>query len=140
MQMRKIEARSAHESSIHLKTIGALLLVVALAVVGCRSTAAGLGKPKRPKRSKANAEQVAAPVKQARPIGKIVHVDTTYGFVLVDVGLFTGFVPGTEIQSREGETVTAVLKITPEALRPFLTADIVRGKPQIGDIVYKTDG
>jgi hypothetical protein len=116
-----------------------LLLAFALALTGCRSTTAGIEKPKKPRRGKAKQEQVAEAVKEAKPVGKVVHVDVTFGFVLVDVGLLTGFVPGMEVQSRQGEAVTAVLRITPEALRPFLTADIVQGKPQIGDIIYKAD-
>ncbi len=139
MRLNNIKTRSARESSLLLLTIGTLLLALALALSGCRSTTAGIEKTKKPRRSKTKQEQVAEPAKEARPIGKVVHVDSTYGFVLVDVGLLTGFVPGTEIQSRQGEAVTAVLKITPEALRPFLTADIVQGKPQLGDIVYKAE-
>ncbi len=105
------------------------IVIFALGAGSCTSN-------KWPDRSLPDPNAALAPRKD-QPIGTVVHTDKEFGFVLVDVGMFTGFEPGSQLECRrEGERV-ALLNIAQQAMRPFLAADVVEGKPQIGDLVYK---
>lgn len=69
-------------------------------------------------------------------IGRVSMVNEELGFVLVE----TPESPetGTELQARTlaGEE-TACLKVSPEKKSPFVIADVMKGKPQVGDVVTK---
>jgi len=81
-----------------------------------------------------------APIKAPAPapqcIGKISLVNESLGFVLVQ----TAQTPeaGTLLQARSnvGEE-TALLKVSAAQHPPFLIADVMKGKPQVGQVVTK---
>jgi hypothetical protein len=72
-------------------------------------------------------------------VGEIAVVNASAAFVLVDVsGSAVQPGVGVELITKDAEgQETARLKVTPEAKRPFITADIVRGLPKRGDKVYQ---
>jgi hypothetical protein len=70
-------------------------------------------------------------------IGSIAYVDEARGFVLIDVGGIYLPQPGIALKSYAQSNETAVLTVSPEQKRPFITADIVKGLPQKGDDVYE---
>ena len=81
-----------------------------------------------------------APIKPPAPapqfIGKISLVNESLGFVLVQ----TAQTPdaGTLLQARSntGEEI-AILKVTAAQKPPLLIADVLKGKPQVGQVVTK---
>ncbi|MEA3188266.1 MAG: hypothetical protein QOD99_2096 [Chthoniobacter sp.] len=74
---------------------------------------------------------------QPRAVGSIALVNEQLGFVLVDVGsLYTPAV-GAALKSFSGSEETAVLTVSIERKRPFITADIVKGTPHRGDTVFE---
>lgn len=81
-----------------------------------------------------------APIKAPLPppvaIGHVSLVNEVVGFVLVE----TPATPetGTELQTRNlaGE-VTSLLKVSQEKRPPFVIADVMKGKPHVGEVVTK---
>jgi len=79
----------------------------------------------------------------ARPrtilVGEVTIVDEVGQFVLVDLASNL-YVPAPGIALRSinaaGET-TAHLKAAPERKRPFIAADVVDGRPAVGDLVVQ---
>lgn len=81
-----------------------------------------------------------APIKAPAPapvvIGKVSMVNAELGFVLIQ----TPATPetGTALQTRAKDgTETALLRVSAEKKQPFIIADILKGKPQAGEIVTK---
>ena len=72
-----------------------------------------------------------------RFVGTVAFVNTSGGFVLVDVGTFYAPGPGKALKCYSGGQETAVLATTPERKIPFISADIVKGTPNQGDQVYE---
>ena len=85
-------------------------------------------------------DDVSAPIKAPAPapkvIGKVSLVNEAAGFVLIQ----TSEMPeaGTALQTRsfEGQE-TAILKVSSAQQRPHIIADVMKGKPQVGEIVTK---
>ncbi len=81
-------------------------------------------------------EGAAAPARP-RLIGSISYVNEAMGFVLVDTGSLYLPGPGKALKVlRQGEEA-AILIVTPERKRPFVSADVVKGEPRTGDDVYE---
>jgi len=79
---------------------------------------------------------VKAPAPTPQVIGRVSLVNNDAGFALVE----TQQTPetGTELQVRAFNGVeTALLKVSAEKKRPFIIADITKGKPQVGEVVTK---
>jgi len=81
-----------------------------------------------------------APIKAPAPapvaIGSVSMVNDGLGFVLIR----TGETPaaGSLLQTRaKTGAVTAQLKVSAEQSRPFIIADVTKGKPQVGEVVTK---
>lgn len=72
-----------------------------------------------------------------RLIGSVAFVNESLGFVLVDVGSLSSPAAGQALKVFRDGTETAVLNVSPERRRPFVSADIVQGEPQRGDEVYE---
>ncbi len=77
----------------------------------------------------------AADVSVPRRVGRVAVVNQDLGFVLVDVGSLYTPQAGTALKSFRGGVETAVLAVSPEKERPFISADIIKGTPQVGDDV-----
>lgn len=87
----------------------------------------------------------AAPARPAKPppivhpiVGEIAIVDEEERFVLIDLGsnLYVPE-PGALLRSTNPAGDTAHLKTSPEQKRPFIAADIIDGKPAVGDEVVR---
>ncbi|MDD5349970.1 MAG: hypothetical protein PHQ12_07150 [Chthoniobacteraceae bacterium] len=81
-----------------------------------------------------------APIKAPAPapvaIGTISLVNEDAHFVLVRTADTPA--PGTLLQARSKDNAeTAQLKVTPEQTRPFIIADVMKGKPHVGEVVTK---
>jgi len=72
-----------------------------------------------------------------RLVGHVAVVNEALGFVLVDVGSLYTPVAGSALKCFSKGEETAVLAVSPERKRPFITADVVRGTPRMGDAVYE---
>ncbi|HEY2573359.1 MAG TPA: hypothetical protein VGH65_04790 [Verrucomicrobiaceae bacterium] len=103
-----------------------LLLALSMSLGGCRL----LGKwfPKKKKNS-ANAGT------KDLYIGSIEMVNPEQRFVLVKTGLKLNLQTGWRLETRPLSGVKSVLTVSPEQKMNFLSADIVEGYPQKGDIV-----
>ena len=82
---------------------------------------------------KADGKKVLAPV--PRLVGTVTMING--GFALVDVGTLYSPEPGTALKCFSAGEETAVLTVSPERRRPFITADIVKGMPHPGDEVFE---
>jgi hypothetical protein len=71
-------------------------------------------------------------------IGEIAIVDEEQRFVLVDLDSYL-YVPeaGTALRAVNHGAETAHLKASPEQKRPFIAADILDGRPVVGDQVVQ---
>ncbi len=70
-------------------------------------------------------------------IGTITLVNSSLHFVLVDVRAFEYPTVGIALESFADGKETAILTVSPEKNRPFIIADIVKGMPNRGDLVYE---
>jgi len=82
----------------------------------------------------------SAPIKAPAPapvaIGSVSLVNESLGFVLIRTGETPAV--GSVLQVRaKGGVETALLKVSAEQKRPFIIADITKGKPQVGEVVTK---
>lgn len=80
---------------------------------------------------------VHSPAATPRMVGRVAVVNAASGFVLVDVGSLYTPDAGSALKCFSGGEESAVLTVTPERKRPFITADIVSGAPRIGDHVFE---
>lgn len=72
-----------------------------------------------------------------RMVGTVAVVNEDAHFVLVDVGTLYTPMPGAALRCFADGQESAVLAVTPERKRPFIAADIVKGTPHPGDLVYE---
>ena len=71
-------------------------------------------------------------------IGTIVLVNDRLGFVMIDTGNAYGIpMKGQALKSFTNGQESGVLTVSPEHKPPFLIADIVKGTPQKGDLVFE---
>lgn len=85
---------------------------------------------------KSGAPSDRSPGGRSIPIGEIVFVNDKVGFVLVRSGRSLRLKEGAELEARQGATPTAILDYSPERKKGFMTADILRGTPNVGDNVF----
>lgn len=74
-----------------------------------------------------------APVLVELTIGRILHVDTNYSYVILQCGSLPS--PGEEAKVCRGNAVVARLTINSLDRFPFVAADVIEGRPQEGDSV-----
>lgn len=79
----------------------------------------------------------AAQEPHPRLVGTVAYVNETAGFALVDVGSLYTPTPGKALKCFGEGQETAVLAVSPEHKRPFISADIVKGMPRQGDQVFE---
>jgi hypothetical protein len=93
----------------------------------------GLGACATP-RPRVPVAPIKAPTPPPQVIGRVSLVNTVQGFALIESSQTPE--TGTMLQARsmEGEE-SAILKVTPEKKNPFIIADIVKGKPLVGQAV-----
>ena len=102
-------------------------------------------KPKKPSvLNPLNWYRLLFPKKKAPPqaepparIGTVSFIDVDNGFVLIDAESFAGILPGEPLVCITNQNETASLRMSTLRNPPFLVADIINGKPQKGDVVYK---
>jgi hypothetical protein len=70
-----------------------------------------------------------------RRVGSVAVVNEDLHFVLVDVGSLYTPAAGTALKSFSDGKETGILAVDPEKQRPFIVADIVKGRPKVGDDV-----
>jgi len=68
-------------------------------------------------------------------VGKIVMVDATHRFVLIEGGMLARMAPDADLLAFRERRRTASLRLTAESRPPYLAADIIEGLPAIGDTV-----
>ncbi len=110
----------------YLRKLSPLLCLCALAVGGCAIA------PKRQKPPLA-----IQPPRPPQLIGTVALVNPALGFVLVDVGVSDYPAVGVALKTFAVGKETAILMVSPEKNRPFIIADIVKGAPNKGDLVYQ---
>jgi len=101
----------------------ALLALLCLSLAACASH-----RPRVPE------APIKAPTPPPHVIGRVSFVNEVQGFALIE----SSETPetGTQLQARSiAGQQTALLKVTPEKKHPFIIADILKGKPQTGDMV-----
>ena len=105
-----------------------IVILLGFELSGCAwmRRGASRGKSEQP-------QQAAVP----RLVGTIALVDAGAGFVLIDNGSQIAPPTGAALKSFSGETETAVLAVGTVRRRPFVIADIVKGEPRKGDLVYQ---
>jgi hypothetical protein len=71
-------------------------------------------------------------------VGKIAVVDEEKHFVLIDLASNL-YVPnaGTALQALNAGAESARLRAAPEQKRPFIAADIIDGRPAVGEEVVR---
>ena len=113
-----------------------ILLLGSLWLSGC------LPKPSNPRTSKRRSTEVNrlkgqsknAPAWQTR-LGRIVLVNNSQEFVLIDSGTAPVPEPGTRLRAYANGELSAELSVSVHQQRPFLIADIVSGTPRVSDMV-----
>jgi hypothetical protein len=110
--------------------IACILLAMACTQPGC----AGL-KKRAEARKRAAAEKNRK--KEPRLIGVVKLVNSEEGFVLIDSG--TNPAPSSEgiLKCKTGGVESAELRLSEIRRQPFVIADIVKGTPNKGDLVYQ---
>lgn len=78
-------------------------------------------------------EQAGKPVLVELTIGRVLHVNTNYSYVILQCGSL----PSTDEEAKvcRGNAVVARLRINSAARFPFVAADVIEGQPQEGDSV-----
>jgi hypothetical protein len=114
------------------------VLIIVLTVFllpGC-----GISKAGREKRRLAAQKKATPPPKAPQLVGTIVLVSLEGNFVLIDNESRPSPAMGTALRTGKEEIASAEiveLKVTEIRKRPFVIADIVRGHPQKGDLVFE---
>jgi hypothetical protein len=70
----------------------------------------------------------------SRPIGTVTVINQFHHFALLDVP--SSPPPGTLVACVSGSQQTALLRVALPSRPPFLIADIVEGKPSIGEKIF----
>jgi len=73
-------------------------------------------------------------------IGRVVMVDTTHRFVLVDTGAGTALAAGTDVMTLRDKRRTALLRVTDEVRPPYVAMEILEGAPALGDQAVIDEG
>jgi len=120
-----------------LRRGGAVRWVVACVVlaIGCAQPGCAGMKKRAEARKKAAAERNRK--SEPRLIGVVKLVNTDGGFVLIDSG--TNPAPNSQgnLKCMTGGVETAELRVSEIRRHPFVIADIVKGAPNKGDLVYQ---
>lgn len=66
-------------------------------------------------------------------IGRVVMVDATHNFVLVDTGVGMDLKAGTEVMTFRDKQRTGLLRVTDEIRPPYVAMEIQEGAPSLGD-------
>jgi hypothetical protein len=109
--------------------------MICLLLSACFLSGAGCATLKKvlPKRKPKAETKAPAP----RPVGIITLVNETDRFVLIDTETAPAPVAGTALKTFTGNVESGVVTVGAVSRRPFVVADIVRGAPQKGDIVFE---
>jgi hypothetical protein len=100
----------------------------------------GTPKPKEGGFPKLFSRKSKAPAaRAAQVLGEIRQVNFEARFALVDASTAAGTTPGEALLTIAGGRQTSELKLTELSSPPFLIADIVSGKPAVGDRVYRKE-
>jgi hypothetical protein len=78
-------------------------------------------------------EPAAKPILVELTIGRVLHVNTNYHYVIVQCGSLPS--AGEEAKVCRGNAVVARLNINSSDVFPFVAADVIEGQPQEGDSV-----
>lgn len=78
-------------------------------------------------------EPTPKPVLIELTIGRVLHVNTNYSYVILQCGSLPS--PGEEAKVFRGDAVVARLNISSCDRFPFVAADVIEGQPQAGDSV-----
>ena len=85
-------------------------------------------------------QDVAAPIKAPAPasrtIGTVSLVNEELGFALVQTAETPEAGTLLRVRSKNGQE-TALLKVSSAQKHPFIIADVLKGKPHLGEIVLK---
>ena len=103
-------------------------LAVALCCLGLAACATH--RPSVPEAS------IKAPAPAPVSSGMVSLVNEEAGFVLVRTGETPEAGSSLQARSKDGAE-TALLRVSPEQKRPFIIADILKGKPHVGETVTK---
>jgi hypothetical protein len=116
-----------------LASIG-LCIVLVLGTPGCAllGNAGNLFKSKK-KKDNTRVERATVPER----VGEIVLLNEDAKFVLVDLDRGNPPDSGTALKVMRQGVEVGVLALGDVRRRPFIVADIVRGNPQKGDVVYR---
>lgn len=68
-------------------------------------------------------------------IGRVVMVDATHRFALVETSLPPRLEPDARLMAFRDRRVSATLAVTPEKRPPYLAVNILSGMPAMGDTV-----
>ena len=83
---------------------------------------------------------ISAPIKAPAPapvaIGRVSMVNEELGFVLVQTSQTPEAGTPLQVRSKEGKEI-AILKVSTAQKPPFVIADVMKGKPQVGEVVTK---
>jgi len=78
-------------------------------------------------------ETAAKPVLFEITIGRVLHVNTNYNYVILQCGSLPS--PGEEAKVCRRDAVVGRVKISGSDRFPFVAADVIDGQPQEGDSV-----
>ena len=83
--------------------------------------------------SSETAEPEAKPILVEFTIGRVLHVNTNYSYVILQCGSLPS--AGEEAKVCRDDAVVARLKINSSGRFPFVAADVIEGQPREGDSV-----
>jgi len=66
-------------------------------------------------------------------LGRVVMVDTTHRFVLLDTGAPMTLAPGAKVITYRDKQLTSTLQVTPESRPPYIALEILEGEPALDD-------
>ena len=75
--------------------------------------------------------------KEPKLVGRVMMVNEDGRFVLIQCDAMRSPQSGTALKAMRGETETGVLNVGNERRGPYVTADIVTGRPSQGDQVFQ---
>ena len=126
--------------------ISRLIRPLLAAVVCCTVTSCAI--PKLPKWAQRKQVPKAVPIRfpkedpsdpkgKRRQIGKILLVNSEAGFVLVEIRGAAPPEPGLALKCTRDGADSGILTVSGERQGLHIIADVVTGKPQKGDLVFK---
>ena len=87
-------------------------------------------------RDEATEAENKAPEPVELPIGKVHFVHPKGEFVLVKSGVVVQMTPNSRLEGRTLGRKTSDLALSPERRSGFLVADVLTGRPEVGDAVF----